>query len=566
MSGQYDDSNRKHRRSSCQNQLVNLHRTMHNDLPKRICLLVVALFFAFLCAAQFFGAWRYRDIPLSILPPQYACSTKQVPSPNAPTQAGRTSKDAVSKDRLSRANPIPCSRHPFTTTLHQPQSQPTRAGERPATTAHVHVTFAVVSTCSNTKLRQAIRDTWGRRAVALGGKVIFFVGSHSSCLEAVTKENHIYRDVVVLDVPESYAHLSLKTRAMLTYLHDTPSLERRGPSQYIAKVDDDVFIDVEAFLGRMRLFQSKPYLYLGYQHTSTCVIRLNRCKWFDPSYPSTQTVGATVFGLQTKRKDVILAPGCVDAYPSYAGGMFYVLSHSILSLLSLYDPVLQQFVHAAESNAKTKSSSTTKGQPKRSIANLPVWSNEDATVGTWVHAAMRHVRNDYASATIHEPTIFPSRMVPTGSPPPMVIHMEWATGQHVKRKGDSNTKETMKAALLYAAEANLKAEGVAMGCCQLGIRSSVQKDGTIVHHQVKTHDTKEQSEDEKSNAHSSVPSSLAANTPVFGSNSKRFFRERPGLDRKRVDVYNRHFLYEKPTDMYQIESAAKLEKLCSGLN
>jgi hypothetical protein len=95
---------------------------------------------------------------------------------------------------------------------------------------------------------------------------LFFVGSHASCADAVAQEQRIYHDVVVLPVLESYDNLSKKTRAMLHYLQTTVTWRggKRQPwSDYVAKVDDDVYIDVEAFLGRLHLYQGRKYLYLG---------------------------------------------------------------------------------------------------------------------------------------------------------------------------------------------------------------------------------------------------------------------------------------------------------------
>jgi hypothetical protein len=312
-------------------------------------------------------------------------------------------------------------------------------------------------------------------------------------------------------------------------------------SKYVAKVDDDVYVDVEAFLGKIRLYYKKKYLYMGYMHTTTCVIRVSQCKWYDPSFPRLSTSKSiNVFGIQKHRGDTITDTGCKDTYPSYAGGMFYVLSRSTLSLLSLYD--------ATSGSFKNRFGSTLQG-----IKHLPVWSNEDATVGTWIHAAMRHLPKEvYKETLVHEPAVFPSRMVRIDSPiPPMVLHMEWATGQHVKRKGTSLMKELMTSSLLYAADSNLKWEGLIFSACLVGIQSilneNVQKtDQHFVFDNIKIHE----------NINGGGRRGGGIRTSNHDLQEDKNWRK--------VDVHTRKILYEKPSDMYQVESAQKLEKICSG--
>ena len=75
-------------------------------------------------------------------------------------------------------------------------------------------------------------------------------------------------------------------------------------------------------------------------------------KWYDSTYPyhrnrasrggsrgaSQRKEDGTIFGLQEDRNDIIpvLQEHCIDSYPSYAGGMFYLLSRSILNLIARY--------------------------------------------------------------------------------------------------------------------------------------------------------------------------------------------------------------------------------------
>ena len=51
---------------------------------------------------------------------------------------------------------------------------------------------------------------------------------------------------------------------------------------------------------------------------------------------------------------------------------------------SSWDGKPQRVVNNNDNNDDTTATAAT-----LSIEQLPVWSNEDATVGTWIHAAMR---------------------------------------------------------------------------------------------------------------------------------------------------------------------------------
>ena len=88
------------------------------------------------------------------------------------------------------------------------------------------------------------------------------------------------------------------------------------------------------------------------------------------------------------------------------------------------------------------------------IPALPVWANEDATVGTWINAAStqinRNIQQNAATEKIHyvhEPGIYPARIVePSRRHPPFAIHMDWATGQHQHRDQIAPAAEMLDAA------------------------------------------------------------------------------------------------------------------------
>ena len=468
--------------------------------------------------APFSDIWYYHDIPLAIKPPRYICAS--------PVSSVVTNY---------------WSRHPFASTWQKTNSS----------ISSVDIVFAVVSECGNRKLRNTIRETWGRRAVSLHLEVTFFVGIRDDCSEAVEDENNIYGDVVVLNVPESYDNLSSKVRSMFAYLNARGLLDKKATTvaaatitmamsskTLIAKVDDDVYVDVEALVGRLALLADSPYVYFGYQHKSTCVIRKPTCKWYDSPYPS--AADSSIFGFRTEHNDNI-AQECVEAYPSYAGGMFYVLSQSILTLLASYNSETGMFLPQSKHTNKDSDKHTINNSI-RGVEHLPIWANEDSTVGTWIHAAMRFSPEAYAAALFHEPAIFPSRMVGNNKVLPIVVHLEWATGQHVLRRNRGREKEIAKAMLMHAASANLQWEGIAMGRCKFSHRPSAFGSPTksLTDSIIKQKGSRTRSFSESNHFRGTVTSSNDA------------------------DVFNRHLLYERPQDMYQTQSADYLEKFCAG--
>ena len=527
----------KHTHNLQQNQSNNSERRK----KKCKCYFLIAISSITLSILLLFMFHRHNDIPQAINPPKFTCLAPiPVPSPQT-------------------------SRHPFTKpAFSEPHPNPMKKD--------VDIILAVVSECSNIHLRRTIRETWGRRATKLHLKLIFFVGTRNDCMDSVQDENKIYQDVVVLKNQETYDNLSLKTRSMFQYLYQQAST---NPKTLIAKIDDDVYVDVEALVGRLTVLNAFKFLYLGYQHKATCVIRKSTCKWYDPLYPfhstkstkstkstestkstkstQSQTLSTHQFGLNKNIHPSSYSTDCIDTYPSYAGGMFYVVSYSILSLLASYNSktktfsnqLLNQKQAAVESislpllpsSPSSISRSTVLSDEHNThngIDHLPIWSNEDSTVGTWIHAAMRLNVDVYRASLVHEPAIYPSRMVTESIPsPPMVVHLEWATGQHVLSRNHGKNREKMKSRLMYAAESNLKLEGVAMGSCSNnGNKEFVE---TL---------------------------SLRGNGEVQKDERLKL---KNGVENKgSFDIYNRYLLYERPRDMFQLESARYLEKICSG--
>ena len=114
-----------------------------------------------------------------------------------------------------------------------------------------------------------------------------------------------------------------------------------GAVAFVAKVDDDVYLDVGALVQRLRAVPrhlQERGIYLGHMQygpkggAGSKVIRSKDHKWGDPTFP-------------------------LPAYPPYASGPFYVMSSHVVQYLA-------HTFRAGDLNVG--------------------WRNEDASVGSWL--------------------------------------------------------------------------------------------------------------------------------------------------------------------------------------
>lgn len=103
--------------------------------------------------------------------------------------------------------------------------------------------FLVVIVCSHPErleYRQAIRETWGSTR-GQEFQVLFLVGKHEDPYwnSLMEKENSLHRDILQVDVIDSYRNLSLKVIGGLCWISEALQM-----ADYIMKTDDDVYINV----------------------------------------------------------------------------------------------------------------------------------------------------------------------------------------------------------------------------------------------------------------------------------------------------------------------------------
>ena len=159
----------------------------------------------------------------------------------------------------------------------------------------------VISKDSNLNQRNAIRETWGsvKRYKNLGVKTLFVLGARdhkNGPHQDVILENNKNHDILSVNLPEKYDHLTLKSRAALQW-----TVNYCPAARYILKTDDDCFNNPRKFVDY--LTKANATEFVGGFCFTTRPNRNTKSKWYTPEnmYP--------------------------DVYfPVYCGGPAYVLS------------------------------------------------------------------------------------------------------------------------------------------------------------------------------------------------------------------------------------------------
>ena len=128
---------------------------------------------------------------------------------------------------------------------------------------NVLVTILVISAPDHFKQREAIRNSWGNTRDNKEVVFSFLVGlsDNSTVGKAVTEESEKNGDLIVNNIDDLYQNLSLKTISGFVWLK-----QFCPKSQFLLKVDDDMFVHLEKLLERLRSYlhtNEEPRVILG---------------------------------------------------------------------------------------------------------------------------------------------------------------------------------------------------------------------------------------------------------------------------------------------------------------
>ena len=100
----------------------------------------------------------------------------------------------------------------------------------------------IVSAPSNRRKRDRIRQTWTIPTNPSGGlpiHYVFLIGKEFENDPSILKESLLYKDVVQVDLDDTYLNLTIKSVALLDWIH------RFCPgADFVLKCDDDVYVNV----------------------------------------------------------------------------------------------------------------------------------------------------------------------------------------------------------------------------------------------------------------------------------------------------------------------------------
>ncbi|CAL8121768.1 unnamed protein product [Orchesella dallaii] len=125
---------------------------------------------------------------------------------------------------------------------------------------HIPLIILVKSAPANSKLRQAIRETWKVAALESSAKTVFFVGKpqideddeEEVLIRALDDESNFYKDIVRLDFEDSYYNNTIKTMLEMRW-----AVEKCSSFDYALFVDDDYYVSIKNIF----LFVTNPFEY-----------------------------------------------------------------------------------------------------------------------------------------------------------------------------------------------------------------------------------------------------------------------------------------------------------------
>ena len=206
-------------------------------------------------------------------------------------------------------------------------------------TARVFVLLLIISAPYNSERRAVIRRTWlstltnrsirqiqrnihaVRDPVNSTNQLLVyyeFVCGHYNDVyhkvdSALANESKTYEDILRLDYQETYAKLVKKTLAALTFAATIDT-------QYVVKMDDDVYLNVPRFVWWLQTADLPEKLYGGQCFRRSLIIRNKHSKY----YLSFEHLNGTYF-------------------PPYCNGPFYLLSGNVLPDLLKASKVIEPF-------------------------------------------------------------------------------------------------------------------------------------------------------------------------------------------------------------------------------
>ena len=176
------------------------------------------------------------------------------------------------------------------------------------------IVLIVMSRAGGFLRRRTIRDTWASVVSDYNSTIFFLVGRPvtSTSQSQIETEAKLYRDILQVDIEESYNYLTYKSIAMLQWFYDYCHV-----AKYLMKADDDVYVNFENVYSSInKKYTSTDRFFLCHVFRKAPPIRDLNSKW----YTSFEEYNNTFF-------------------PTYCSGTAYLFSSVILG--DLYQSALK---------------------------------------------------------------------------------------------------------------------------------------------------------------------------------------------------------------------------------
>lgn len=152
----------------------------------------------------------------------------------------------------------------------------------------VDILAYIQSSPENYARRQAIRESWGNGAAFLdiNFKLVFVVGkstnkeSEHKIKASINYESIQYKDILLLDVVDTFKNITLKSISALHWIYNICS-----QAKYILKADDDIYVNVflliEYFMPQV--WNKEKAIICHYKTKGTSpIVRASTNKWYIP--------------------------------------------------------------------------------------------------------------------------------------------------------------------------------------------------------------------------------------------------------------------------------------------
>lgn len=140
----------------------------------------------------------------------------------------------------------------------------------------------VISSPHHFAQRASIRDTWGKRAAELGISLYYLIGKTDdlSIQEQIYQEHFTHNDLLQANFADTYFNLTLKSLAMMNWIGRTLERGQCSSVRYALKVDDDMFVNIEAIEGLVKDQNDGIEKFIGRLHSGDQPIRKRFNKYY----------------------------------------------------------------------------------------------------------------------------------------------------------------------------------------------------------------------------------------------------------------------------------------------